>query len=83
MLVFDEMKVREDLVFNRDGEIIGFVDTGDINNKLMMLETRCADEQDDEVADHVLALMVCGIFFKLDYEFTQFPTKGKFMYLHS
>ena len=28
----NEMKVREDLVFDRNGEIIGYVDVGDINN---------------------------------------------------
>ena len=27
----DEMKVGEDLVFDRNGEVIGYVDIGDIN----------------------------------------------------
>ena len=30
--MFDEMKVREGLVFKQDGCLVGFVDLGDINN---------------------------------------------------
>lgn len=37
----DEMKVREDLVFDRNGEVIGYVDVGDINNQLKKLEKSC------------------------------------------
>ena len=73
VLAFDEMKIREDLVFSSSGEIIGFVDVEDMNNKLKKLEASCETEL---VADHMLALMVRGIFIKLDYEFAQFPTRG-------
>ncbi len=34
----NEMKVREDLVFDRSGEVIGFVDVGDINSRIQALE---------------------------------------------
>ena len=35
--MFDEMKVREGLVFKQDGSLVGFVDLGDINKKFLML----------------------------------------------
>ena len=41
VLLMDEMKVREDLVFDRNGEVIGYVDIGDINNSLRKLEKSC------------------------------------------
>ena len=41
VLLIDEMKVREDLVFDRNGEVIGYVDVGDINNRLRKLEKSC------------------------------------------
>ena len=37
-LLMDEMKVREDLVIDRNGEVIGYVDIGDVNNSLRKLE---------------------------------------------
>lgn len=76
VLVFDEMKVKEDLVFTRDGDIGGFVDNGDMNDKLRKLERIYLEEGQEEPADHMLALMVHGIFTKFDYEFAQFPTKN-------
>ena len=78
VLAFDEMKIREDLVFTGDGDIIGFVDTGDMDNNLRNLERSCLEEQQEEPADHMLALMVRGIFIKLDYEFAQFPTRSEY-----
>ena len=41
VLLMDEMKVREDLVFDRNGEVIGYVDIEDINNWLRKLEKSC------------------------------------------
>ena len=41
ILLLDEMKVREDLVFDKNGEVVGYVDIGDINNKLRELERSC------------------------------------------
>ena len=75
-IAFDEMKIHEDLVFDRDGEIVGFVDTGDFNNKLRLLEERCNGSDTDEIATHMLTLMVRGIFIKLNFPYAQFPTSG-------
>lgn len=73
VLAFDEMKVREDLVYSRNGDIVGFVSTSDLDDKIRDLEKNGEEEQ---VATHVLALMVRGIFVKFDFEFAQFPTRG-------
>ena len=73
VLAFDEMKIKEDLVFDKCGDIIGFVNIGDMDNRLRRMKEGCEEE---EVADHMLALMVRGIFVKFDFEFAQFPTRS-------
>ena len=70
------MKIHEDLVFDRSGEVIGYTDTGDINNKLRSLEHRCKGVEQDEIATHMLTLMVTGMFIKLQFPYAQFPTTG-------
>ena len=71
--MFDEMKIHEDIVFDKSGEVIGYVDTGDFNNKLRQFENRC---KTDVIATHMLTLMIRGIFFKLQFPYAQFPTEG-------
>ena len=44
-----------------------------MDNRLRRMKESCEEE---EVADHMLALMVRGIFVKFDFEFAQFPTRG-------
>lgn len=95
VLAFDEMKIKEGLVFDVDkGNIIGFVDTGilisygymyelitgDLNTRLKSFEDHVMDvaHKEDEVATHMLAVCVRGIFMKLDYPIGQFPTTGIF-----
>lgn len=75
VLAFDEMKVKEDLVFSRSGNIVGYVSTSDMDDKLREFEKKC---EGDQIANHVLALMVRGIFVKFDFEFAQFPTRGRY-----
>ena len=59
------MKIKEGLVYNKhSGSIIGFTDLGDINNELMRPQQ---DGEHPPIANHVLVLMVRGIF--LDYNF--------------
>ena len=64
-------------MFDKSGEIVGFVDTGDFNNKLRRLERQCNGEETDEIATHMLTLMVRGVFIKLEFAYAQFPTDGK------
>ena len=42
VLVFDEMKIREDLVFDKHScGLVGFVNLGEINNILTEFERQC------------------------------------------
>lgn len=82
-LVLDEMKIREDIVFNKTtGEILGFVDygQGSFDDRFTELRERCkkgSQISERTVATHMLALMVRGIFFKMDIPIAQFPTTGQ------
>ena len=68
VLVFDEMKIREDLVFDKtSGLITGFVDYGQqsIDEQFAALHEECTKDKpltDRTVATHMLTLMVRGIF---------------------
>ena len=73
-LILDEMKIKEGLVYNKySGEIIGFTHLGDINDELMKLEQ---DGDHPPVATHVLALMVRGLLFKLEFPYAHFATRS-------
>lgn len=46
VLVFDEMKIKEDLVYNKNsGEVIGFVNMGNVSDQLSELEEACKAEK--------------------------------------
>lgn len=73
------MKIKEDLVFDKTGQHLhGFVNLGDVNSQLQLLEDDIngGKPQHEHVATEVLTLMVRGIFFKLEYPYASFPTKG-------
>lgn len=66
--IFDEVKVREDLVYDKHlFKINGFVDVGNINNRLLELERSERGEQHQSVATNILMLMVCGFFSDLQF----------------
>ena len=77
-LILDEMKVKQNLVYNKfTGAVIGFTNLGSINDELLQLEHDCqADEPHTSVATQLLVVMVRGIFFKLDFPYAHFATKG-------
>ena len=68
MLVLDEMKIPEDLVFDSTGRWLhGFVNLGDISNKLQALEREVRYSSvtpSGNIATHMLTLMVRGIFYQ-------------------
>ena len=76
VLLIDEMKVKEGIVYDKhNAHVTGFV--GDVNNQLAEFETQC--HQNDSgmnrpVATHILALMVRGIFMKLEFLYAHFLT---------
>ena len=76
VLLLDEMKIREDLVFDRSGAITGFVNTGEINDSIKSLEAKCSIDGEEELATHMLSLMVQGIFVKLEHPIGHFSTNG-------
>ena len=79
VLIFDEMKIQEDLVFDKTGQRLhGFVNLGDINNDLQSLESEVSlsATSSSRIATHMLTLMVRGIFFKIEFPYANFPTQG-------
>ena len=64
VLLFDEMKIQDDLVWNKNtGELIGFIDWGDIDLNYATLQ------KSDNLASHVLvfwyvkSIVVCICYF--------------------
>ena len=84
VIVFDEMKIREDLVFDKaTGYITGFVDFGEhcLNGRFTALKDQCKQQREvvvssASVATHMLTVMVRGLFFKLDFPLAQFASTG-------
>ena len=59
ILLFDEMKVTANLVFDKvTGELIGFTDLGDPDLNFAVLEKA------DEMATHALAFLVRGVLYR-------------------
>ena len=75
-LTFDEVKVKEGLVYNKESmDIVGFVDVGDRSEHLQAYERACNEEaqQKPQIATHILMFMVRGLFSGLCFPYTQFP----------
>ena len=70
-ILFDEMKIQEDLVWDKySGELIGFVDLGDININYATLKNV------EELATHILVFLVKSVVNPLSYSFASFATTG-------
>jgi len=74
-LLFDEMCIKEGLVFNKNtGNLVGFVDLGNVNNDFMRYsnsETDC--ESSLPLAKSVLFIMVRSLTSNLTFPYAQFP----------
>ena len=81
-IVLDEMKVKENLVYNKyAGEVIGFTKLGSINDELLQLEQEClkgtaTNQEHPTIATHLLVLLIRGIFIKLNFPYAHFATSG-------
>lgn len=80
-LVFDEVKIREDLVYNKhSGELIGFVNLTDINQHLSTLEQACTSDDNEahlpQLATHMLVFMIRGICSSLKFPYVHFPVRA-------
>ena len=78
-LVFDEVKIKEGIVYNKhDCKIVGFIDLGTINNTLLKFESLLSDDSNQPmpVANHMLTFMVWGLFIHLQFPYAYYPTGG-------
>ena len=67
----DEIKIQEDLVWDKhSGELIEFVDLGEININFATLQNV------QKLATHVLVLLVKRVVNPLSYSFATFATGG-------
>ena len=82
-ILLDEMKIKENLVYDKfTGGVIGFINLGNINDELLSFEQEFLSDQDHRpIANHLLVLMVRGIFFKLEFPLAHFGTKGHLLIL--
>ena len=74
-LVFDEMRIKDDLIYNTaTGALIGFIEQGSGNDAIDELVNNDAGEP--QLATHILALMVRGIFTNMRSVFAYYPCVG-------
>ena len=74
----DEMHIKEDLVYNKhSGELIGFVNLGDINSHLLRFERSLSGDEyvAEPLAKSMLTMMVRGLFTALKFPYARFPCK--------
>ena len=74
ILIMDEVHIKSDLVYDKhQGQLIGFVNLGETNNRLQEFESAMSGDQNElPLASSMLVLMVRGLFFKLNYPYAQF-----------
>ena len=61
MLAFDEMKIREDLVFDKStGEITGFMDYGEyrLDQWFVILKEQCINQKLEDKKDSITGTML-------------------------
>ena len=72
-LVMDEVHIKEDLVYDKhQGHLIGFVNLGNTNNKLLEFEATMNGDTDRPLANSMLVFMVRGLFNNLAFPYVQF-----------
>ena len=82
VLAFDEMKIRENLIFDKEtGEITEFVDYREesLDVRFNELQQKCQNVNPEkrEVATHMLVMMVQGLAFHLNLPIAQFAATGQ------
>ena len=76
-LIFDEMHIREDLVYDKhSGALIGFANLGEINSHLLEFERSLEVSQSftEPLANSMTVFMVRGLFTRLQFPYAQFPS---------
>lgn len=77
-LLFDEMHIKEGLVFNKNtGNLIGFVELGDVNDAFVRYSNSESSSQSElPLAKSVLFIMVRGLTSDLTFAYAQFPVES-------
>ena len=78
-LVFDEVKIKEDLVYDKhSAEVVSFVNVGDVNNQLLQFERTCKSDSSAQphLATHLLTFMVRGVLSNLEFPYAQFASSS-------
>ena len=73
--MFDEVKVKEDLIYNKYSyKILGFVRLGEVNDHLSKFEkSKDSETPKPQLATHIVTFMVSGIFSDLQFPYASFP----------
>ena len=75
-IIQDEVKIKEDLVYNKHtGELIGYIDLDRVSNELLNIGDAINQGQ-KQVAKYMLVIMVRGICSGLQYPLAAFATAG-------
>lgn len=73
-LLFDEVKVKEDLVYDKNtGELVGYVDLDSVGNQILEIE-KLTNNTSSKLAKFMLVLMVRGVTTSLKFPFAAFAT---------
>ena len=71
VILFDEMKIQENLVWSKHtGDLIGFVDLGDVNLNYATLQ------ETNAIASHVLVFLLRSVVNPFKFSLANFATKN-------
>ncbi len=74
VLLLDEMKVKESLVYDKyNCQVVDFVEIDDIKHQMNILEKQTASDL-PPIATHLLTIMVRGLFTSCKFPYAHFPT---------
>ena len=77
VLSWDEMKIKEGLVFDKHAcKLVGFTSIGNVNDILDKVEQQVDGKLYSNVSSHMLLFMVQGMFSSLEFPYAHFATKG-------
>ena len=78
-LLGDEMHIKEDLVYDKtSGELVGFVNLGNVNEHLIQLEQDLLQGKSASpaLASSVFVFMMRGLFTNLKFPYATFPCQS-------
>ncbi|CAC5369285.1 THAP9 [Mytilus coruscus] len=76
-ILFDEIKIQEDLVFDKHtGELIGYCDLDSIGNEILNLENLVGNCKKSQLAKFMLVIMVRGVTSNLKFPLAGFATSS-------